>query len=473
MPVRAKIMGIVLGLVLVLGLGITWQVRQQLEATLTSELELRGRSIAADLAARGVDHILTNDLYALHELASDAVADQPDVRYVFVLDPAGQVLVHTFGDRFPRDLLSVHGASPVDAPRVVWLDSDEGPLVDVAAPIFGGRAGVARVGLSGRRIAATLDTITVQLLGATALVSLIGIAAAFFLTTVLTQPILQLVQTTQAIGQGDLRERARVWANDEIGHLAGALNSMAGRLEAMQGDLLHQNDELRHKEALRGLLLQRVISAQEDERRRIARELHDETSQALTTVMVGLRLLADEPSAPPVAARAEALRDVVRTALDAVHDLLFELRPSTLDDHGLPAALQRYARTYADKHGVAVDFQVGGLDAERLPSQVETTTYRIVQEALTNVARHAEARKVSLLLERRGGHLIAVVEDDGRGFDARSLGNGAEREQPLGLAGMRERAALAGGSLTIESAPGSGTAVLLDLPLTVAPPELV
>lgn len=466
-PIRAKIMGIVLGLVLMLGLGITWQVRQQLEATLDEELRLRGAAIATDLASRGVDRILTNDLFALHALTNETVANHPDVRYALIVDTRGEVLVHTFSGRLPRDLLSVHGSSRPDGSHVVVLDTDEGPVLDVAAPIFAGRAGVARVGLAERRIVTTVDTITAQLLIATAVVSLVGIAAAFLLTMVLTRPIEQLVQVTRKVGQGALAERARVWARDEIGQLAQALNAMVSRLEGMQQDLVRRNVELRRKEDLRGQLLQRLISAQEDERRRIARELHDETSQALTSVVVGLRLLREEPSALGVQERSEELRTIVVSALDAVHRLLFELRPSVLDDNGLAAALQRYAREYARVHGLAVDYQVGGLDGARLPSEVEIATYRIVQEALTNVARHADARKVSLLLERRDDRLISVIEDDGRGFDPAAQEVGSDGLS-LGLAGMRERAGLLGGTLTIESQPGAGTAVFVDLPLAAS-----
>jgi signal transduction histidine kinase len=339
--------------------------------------------------------------------------------------------------------------------------------MDIAAPIFNGRAGVARVGLSEARIASTVQTITAQLLLATAIVSVLGIAAAYLLTLVLTHPILQLVRVARDIEQGDLTRRAQVWSSDEIGRLSQALNAMVSRLETVQRDLVQRNEELRQKDALRGHLLQRVITAQEEERRRIARELHDETSQALTSVMVGLRLLSEEPSLEGSRNRAAELRNTVGAALDAVHHVLFELRPSMLDDNGLAAALQRYTWEYARKHSISVDFQTGNVEGLRLPSQIELTAYRIVQEALTNVARHAHARNVSLLLDRRGERLIAVVEDDGRGFDLAAVTSSQESERSLGLAGMQERAALVGGTLSIESTPGSGTALFVTLPLTL------
>jgi signal transduction histidine kinase len=145
-------------------------------------------------------------------------------------------------------------------------------------------------------------------------------------------------------------------------------------------------EELHQKERLRGQLLEKVITVQEEERKRISRELHDETGQALTSLMVGLKVLAGAASLQEVQEKASQLRAVAAQTLDSVHHLALELRPSVLDDLGLVAAMQRYAKDWGENFGLRVDFQVTGLD-RRLSPQVETTAYRVVQEALTNVAR--------------------------------------------------------------------------------------
>lgn len=167
-------------------------------------------------------------------------------------------------------------------------------------------------------------------------------------------------------------------------------------------------------------------------------------------------------------ARLRELKSIVADTLDGVRDLAVELRPSVLDDLGLVPAVQRTVRTYQERYQLAIDVQMTGLEGMRLPPAVETALYRIVQEALTNVVQHAGAECVSLLLEARWtkpSSVVAIVEDDGCGFEVGLLRRGEMSEHWLGLSGMRERAELLGGRLTIESSPGAGTTVFVEVPL--------
>ncbi len=224
-------------------------------------------------------------------------------------------------------------------------------------------------------------------------------------------------------------------------------------------------EELREKDALRRQLLDKVISVQEDERRRIARELHDQIGQPLTSLLLTLTVLDESDAFPaPIHARLKDLRGIVSQTLRSVRNLALQLRPSVLDDLGLLAALRQYFRQYEDRFHTPVDFQVLGFDLDRVPSEVETALYRIVQEALTNVARHAQARSVSVLLENRRTSVKLIIEDDGIGFDVAKVMGSRARETNLGLYGMQERAALLGGTLTIESTPGMGTSVFVEIP---------
>jgi signal transduction histidine kinase len=184
---------------------------------------------------------------------------------------------------------------------------------------------------------------------------------------------------------------------------------------------------------------------------------------------MSLGLLGESSSLSEVRAQAHVLRETAAQLMKRVHDLALELRPSVLDDLGLEPALRHLHKGYQDRFHILVDLQVLGLDGERLPPEVETTLYRIVQEALTNVARHAEAENVSVVLERRQSAVKLIIEDDGRGFDAGSALGSRRGSEPtggkLGLYGMRERAVLLGGTFTIESTVGVGTTIFVNVPL--------
>jgi len=453
--IRAKILGIVLGLVLLLGLGVTVQVRAILSQAMERQLEEQGSSVTHDLAARATDLILTNDLYALHQLLRETQTNNTNVRYAFIVDAQGQILAHTFGEGFPAGLLDTNSVDSDDHHRTTIITTDEGKVWDTAVPIFDGRAGVARVSLSESAVQRTVDSVTGQLLITTVLVSIVGITAAASLTWVLTRPILRLAQAAQAVGRGDLAQRVPRWANDEIGDLAESFNNMTESLAQAE-------EERAGREQLRARYVSGVIAAQEEERKRIARELHDGTSQSLTSLLVGMKALSDECNSPAIRQRAEDLRGVAGRTLDEVHNLALQLRPSVLDDLGLPAALERYVNDCTQRYNLQIDLAVHGFNEQRLPAEVETALYRIAQESLANVARHAQATTASILIERRNGSVRAIIEDDGRGFDPVTAG---KAERRLGLYGIRERAELLGGTLTIESTPGHGSSLFVEIPV--------
>jgi signal transduction histidine kinase len=205
--------------------------------------------------------------------------------------------------------------------------------------------------------------------------------------------------------------------------------------------------------------VRRVVEAQEQERARLARELHDETGQALTSILLELKALEDVVETDDGRARAAALRELVVKTLQDVRRLAVELRPAALDDFGLVPALERLVDSV--RESAAIDIQLeAALGDERLGSEAETTLYRFVQEALTNVVKHARAARVSISLVRKDGSVSAVIEDDGRGFALDEV-----RTDALGIAGMRERAALVGGRFLVESTPGRGTTLAVEVPV--------
>lgn len=253
--------------------------------------------------------------------------------------------------------------------------------------------------------------------------------------------------------------------SDHFVHQNLATLSTAGRQVGMALANARLYVNLSERDRERAALLQRVMDGQEEERRRLAQELHDETSQALASLQFGLdRLAADLEADDSTRQLARELQGVAAATLAEVHRLAVELRPSVLDDVGLVAAVEHYLRECSARSGLKADFAVVGVEHLRLIPAAESATYRIIQGALTNVIQHANAQHISVLLERRGQKFVVIVEDDGCGFDVASVRTGA-LENRLGLVGMEERASLLGATLTIETAPGAGATIFLEIPL--------
>jgi PAS domain S-box-containing protein len=226
-----------------------------------------------------------------------------------------------------------------------------------------------------------------------------------------------------------------------------------------------QAEEIRQEAVVRRLLLERTFSAQEEERRRIARELHDESGQLLTALLVGLRSLEDARQLSTVRIQGKRLREIAAQAIDEVGRLARGLHPTVLDDLGLGVALSRYANEYSKNHNIAVDLALNEIDSIDLPQGVQIALYRILQEALTNVARHSGARVVRIQFEPSGAAVKVAVTDDGCGFDAKAAAVSSHR---LGIHSMRERAAMLGGTVNFVS-QRKGTRILVQIPLVNQP----
>jgi PAS domain S-box-containing protein len=248
-----------------------------------------------------------------------------------------------------------------------------------------------------------------------------------------------------------------------------SLNRLRGYKGEALGMVISDQSELKRKQAaevkqagaMRRLLLERTLAAQEEERRRVACELHDEAGQLLTALLVGLRTLEGVRKLSDVKAQGSRLREITAKAIDEVGRLARGLHPSVLDDHGLGVALSRYVADYTKTYDIAVDLALADLDAASLSPTAQITLYRILQEALTNVARHSGAGAVSIRFAHSAAKVEVAVIDDGCGFNAEAVAVSSHR---LGIHGMRERAAMLGGTVTFEPRR-KGTRILVQIPL--------
>jgi two-component system sensor histidine kinase UhpB len=255
-------------------------------------------------------------------------------------------------------------------------------------------------------------------------------------------PLEQLIERIEAVDPAQPTDFVPPESDDaaaEVGRLAHSFRGLLARVE----------DERRRSGRL-------VLRAQEEERRRLARDLHDEVNQALTAIL--LRLEAASQGAPPeLGDELQELKRLVNQAMGELLQLARHLRPTALDDHGLLPALATHVRRFAAQTGIQADLTTRG-EATKLAADEEIAVYRVAQEALANVARHAEASRVEVKLDTSSRVLELRVRDDGRGFDSR------RRRKGLGLDGMAERARLVGGELAIQSRPGSGTELVMRVP---------
>ena len=278
---------------------------------------------------------------------------------------------------------------------------------------------------------------------------LISVLINFVLLKLALYPLYRLRETMRLVQSGDLTRKAPITGQDaDADQLAIAFNTMLAALDDMGRSRATQ-----------------ILHAQEEERKRIARELHDETSQVLTSLLISLALLEETCTEEAARKRISETRLLAHQTLRAVRNLSIDLRPSALDDLGLLPALRWYIKEYQQKCGIVVEFSAVGLK-ERLSPEMETAIYRIVQESLTNTAKHAQAQHVWVTAEETSNSLSIHIRDDGKGFDAQTVLKTPWQDRGLGLAGMVERASLFGGSVDITSRTGSGATIDVFMPLT-------
>ena len=422
-PLAIKLMAGILALTLLAMAGVYWQIDKTWHALALRDLQQRAVVVAAHEAKEVAPLVRSGNATALQQFALEAGRGSPEVQSVQVLDGRGRVLV---------DSKPTKPSEPVTA---------------VTVPLANGAEGFIRVVVFTTHVTNEVNWMIRRLTVSIGGFAILSVLAVWWLTHRITRPIRELVGVTRAVREGNYQNRAPVRAADEIGQLAAAFNDMAAELE--------------RKEAIRRHLLRQVIVAAEEERQRMARELHDQAGQTLTVLIAGLGAMEVNPNSR----RPSDLRALAAEAYREVHDLSRKLRPWALDDAGLVAALQEHCRSFANRFGVRVDCEAVGLDGGRLPGEMEITFYRIVQEALTNAVRHGKAGVVQVLLQRRNGNVLAVIEDDGCGFNTGLWQAQSKEGGHLGLLGIQERANLFGGRFSVESRPGAGTALFVEIPV--------
>jgi signal transduction histidine kinase len=347
-------------------------------------------------------------------------------------------------DEMGREIAATR-AEPTRDGDVSRGESDA-PQLSASAPVS---YGPWQVRLTQPRADAIAPVLTLRgiLVGSSLLLLPFAVLVALATARSIRMPVLAMTSLAERLARGEFAEPIPPAGEDEIGRLALALEQLR---HALEGD------------ERRSLLLRRIITAQEEERRRIARELHDETTQQLTALALQLDSVA---AAHPTAGRGLASAHLlVRSMIDDLHRVIYDLRPSVLDDLGLIPAIRSYAETHLESRGVKIHCEFPA-SIPTLSRDATTALYRVVQEALTNVVRHARAESVFVGCTVTDDSITFEIEDDGAGFEPERMERPRESGEGLGLLGMRERLALLGGRCHIDSEPGAGTRIVTVLPL--------
>lgn len=483
---RAKVtLGVVLPLLLILGtFAIIEHLRHQDSAmeNLSLLAAYSGRIIESNLR-----HAMIKDDFTEVQTLLDTIGTNEEFRTVYVLDPSGEVIFAPFEDgvglrldqRDP-ECQACHRLPPGERPINVVINGEQGQRVFRSMFPLENRPECAECHETDDRFLGLLVTdISMVPMEATLATDVrenflwwIGsiIITVIVVNIVMGRLVLRrlagLAHAIERLGQGHLPHPLAENQTDEIGQLGAAFNLMVRQIESRNRENAELSEQLSLQSAQRGELLKRLITAQENERTRVARELHDDLGQSLSGLALCVEALEKMVSTDIDRARTQMaqIRDLVAATTDQMYDLILDLRPSALDDLGIVVALRSHMERTLGSAGIGCEIITDGLNG-RLPATIETTLYRIFQEALSNVLRHAHAHNVAIQLTQHNDRLEGTILDDGIGFDMDNVQTDGSSTRGLGLMGIRERVTQCGGQLEIASSVGSGTFLKVCIPL--------
>ncbi|NLZ38763.1 MAG: HAMP domain-containing protein [Firmicutes bacterium] len=461
--IREKIVGMWLIIVIVMGIWFAWQSEYLTHRVMVNDLQANGILLARNVAAYCAEAISVQNFHTLPQILADTMENNTDLAYIYLFDSEKNIIHHTHAtDCPPLELPDFPTISTENCFNTKTFKINSNRIHDIIVPIsnFGWvRLGITEISL-GKQLSQTRRTVALTILGIVTL----GCLATILYTNKLLQPLQELIAATRSLTAGDFSVRVAVRSQDEIGQLAASFNSMAEKLDSYKLINIKNQTELARTEKMRIELVKHLITAQEEERKRIARELHDETSQSLTALKLGLKTIEEATSISEIKNISKDLRQMLGATLAEITSISRNLRPSVLDDMGLHAALVRFIEETSKRIEQKIVFKSEGLNIHRFPFYIETAVYRIIQEAVTNSIKHAGATNIFISVNYDGNNLIGIIHDNGVGFKPDLVLDGSEPQKGLGLFGMQERAAFIGGSLTIDSDLGQGTTITVTVP---------
>jgi len=482
---RIKVtLAILVPLLLVLGVFTSIEYERHRQGVLANLSIMAGQT--SRVIESSLRHAMLQSDFEEVQAVLDSIGQSEEFNVVFLLNPSGEIIFAPGESNVGQQLNNTHP----DCQPCHRLPADERPQSVIVQPEGQERVFRSMQPIENRPECAECHSPDQRLLGLLltdiSMASMEHILAAnlrenilWWLVTIATSIVVvnvvlnrfvlnrleKLAAAVVGLGEGTGTPVVPEEQPDEIGRLAGAFNMMAQRVRAREQDNHKLAERLQHQSTQRGELYRRVLSIQEDERKRVARELHDGLGQLLTGLAYQTeaieRLVAEDPTRARQQARV--VRSLVAQTAQQMYELIFDLRPSALDDLGLVAALRATAERLFEGRDILFDIRSGHFS--RMPPLVETTLYRVFQEGLNNVVRHAQASRVRISLGQIDDVFVGRIVDNGIGFKPDSISMTGQDQHGFGLLGMQERVTQCGGTIDIRSRPGLGTRIVVQVPL--------
>lgn len=450
---------LIVGTIFICGLLITILLVYSTSLSMERDLDQSGMAVANSISKTVSSSILLDDRFAVTEQIMYTQSHNDSIRYILVARPDGSMFASTFTNGLPAGLPSQRAADD----GIATYDSNEGYIREIICPVDDGLVGYFRVGLTEKPMMQVMTRRFVEMIAFIFCICILSSLLATRYARNFLEPIRNMSRAVRRIGIGKFDMKVPVETSDDVGRLAQAFNHMTDSLHRKREENSQLVQALQEKEKMRLQLISKLFTAREDERHRISRELHDETSQSMVSILAYLRIIMDQTKDVTVKGYISDVRDLTKETLEDLRHLAINLHPPLLDDLGLVVAMEKYLdsfrRTQPSMH---VTFTSDG-DFSRLSRPAALLCYRMMQEGLTNIVRHADASSIAITIYVIKDTLTLSISDNGIGFNPHTAEQ-ARLDNHMGLVSMRERAGLLNGTFHIDSG-SRGTTLTITLPL--------
>lgn len=449
---------LIVGTIFILGIVLEILFLNENYKTLHNELKNSAYNFARSMENRIIDDILLDNKFDLLEQIYYAKRQNENIRYILVLNDKKDIVATTFEGQIPLKLLEKREDNPHEEFPLLVFDSNESKIDEYMYPLKDGQIGYIRIGMSEKNINDALFKKGVFISIFIFLICLLCSILSNYYAYKILMPITKISKEVSKIGFGKYNQKLNINSKDEVGILARAFDRMIIRLRKKEMENEKLITELKKKKHDNEYLIKELFSARENECKRISKELHDDVSQSIATVMAFLRILKDKLNTEEQITLMNETRNITKTTLDSIRNMAINIHPPLLSDLGLIIAMEKYIETFkTTMPKLNISFSIDG-DFSNLNKEISIAIYRVLQGALTNIRKHSKAKNVEINIKEKKDKIHFNIIDDGVGFTQRTQEN-ARLNHHLGIVSMKERVEILGGFFKIYSKIDSGTKI--------------